>query len=210
MDPRERQPLKATGGSEVLSPPESAHPWPPLGEELEFLRLLWAVAHRLSSTSKVMEASLGVTGLQRLVLRLVGQYPGITATRLAHILHLNSSTLTGVLKRLEQRGYVERQEDPRDARHALLSLTEGGRALDVPAEGTVEAAVQRLLLRVPAEHLSAARELLTTLADELCPSEGTPRAGGPGAPDDAIWLPRASGGGVLFWSAEGGAKPTPE
>jgi len=140
---------------------------PPLGEELEFLRLLWAVGHHLNSTSKQMEASLGVTGPQRLVLRLVGQFPGITATRLARILHLNSSTLTGVLKRLEQRGYVERQEDPRDARRALVSLTEAGRALDVATAGTVEAAVQRLLLRVPEEHLAATRELLTALAEEL-------------------------------------------
>ena len=187
--------MKATGGNGVLSSLANEHPRPPLSEELEFLRLLWAVAHRLSSTAKVMEASLGVTGLQRLVLRLVGQFPGITATRLARILHVNSSTLTGVLKRLEQRGYVERQEDPRDARRALLSLTEVGRALDVSAEGTVEAAVQRLLLSVPEEHLSAARELLTTLADELRIPDGAPRA---------------DGGGVLFWSAEGEAKPTPE
>lgn len=197
MSPPDQPLMKARGAGVSISPHANAlGENPPLGEELEFLRLLWAVAHRLGSTSKVMEASLGVTGLQRLVLRLVGQFPGITATRLAHILHLNSSTLTGVLKRLEQRGYVERQEDPRDARRALLSLTEVGRALDVPAEGTVEAAVQRLLLRVPEEHLSAARELLTTLADELRLSDG-------GAP-------RAAGGGVLFWAEEGGAKPTPE
>lgn len=196
MSPPDQPLMKARGAGVSVSPHANAlGDNPPLGAELEFLRLLWAVAHRLGSTSKVMEVSLGVTGLQRLVLRLVGQFPGITATQLAHILHLNSSTLTGVLKRLEQRGYVERQEDPRDARRALLSLTEGGRALDVPAEGTVEAAVQRLLLRVPEEHLSAARELLTALADELRLSEDGPRA---------------AGGGVLFWAEESGAKPTPE
>lgn len=166
MNPPETQDTKARGASGALLL-ASARGESPLGEELEFMRLLWAVAHLLSSTSKLMEASLGVTGLQRLVLRLVGQFPGITATRLAHILHVNSSTLTGVLKRLERRGYVARHEDPHDARRALLSLTEAGRALDVPATGTVEAAVQRLLVRVPREHLDAAQELLTTLAEEL-------------------------------------------
>jgi DNA-binding MarR family transcriptional regulator len=201
MNPPESQTLKAMDAPDV-PPLPSAPRELQLGEELAFLRLIWAVAHNLNATSKSMETSLGVTGLQRLVLRLVGQFPGITATRLARILHLNSSTLTGVLKRLERRGYVARQDDPRDGRQALVSLTEAGRALDVPAEGTVEAAVQRLLLRVPQEHLSAARELLTALADELRIPHG--------APDDTSQPPQAAGGDVLFWSDEGGAKPTPE
>lgn len=173
MTPHERQEPAAL--ELPVAPPFARAPEAtPLGEDLEFLRLLWAVAHRLSSTSKRMEATLGVTGLQRMVLRLVGQYPGTTATRLAHILHVNSSTLTGVLKRLEQRGYVARHEDPRDARRALLSLTDAGRALGHPSAGTVEAAVQRLLERVTEEHLDAAQELLTALAEELRVPEDAP------------------------------------
>ncbi|HEX8436037.1 MAG TPA: MarR family transcriptional regulator [Archangium sp.] len=140
---------------------------PQLGEVLDFMRLLWAVDHRLKSTSKHMEATLGLTGPQRLVLRLVGRFPGITAGRLAHILHVHPSTLTGVLRRLETRGYLERKSDPLDARKALFCLTEKGRALDAPAASTVEAAVQRALSRVPKAKMAAAQEMLTVLAEEL-------------------------------------------
>ena len=52
---------------------------PHLGEVLEFMRLLWALHHGMQSTSKRMEATLGLTGPQRLVLRLVGRFPGIAA-----------------------------------------------------------------------------------------------------------------------------------
>src|SRR5688572_15630298 len=45
-----------------------------LGEVLSFMQLLWAVTHGLESTSKRMLAAVGVTGPQRLVLRLIGQY----------------------------------------------------------------------------------------------------------------------------------------
>jgi hypothetical protein len=52
-----------------------------LGEVLDFLRLLWAIAHRLRSTSKYIQRRLGITGPQRLVLRIGEKFTGITATR---------------------------------------------------------------------------------------------------------------------------------
>jgi MarR family transcriptional regulator, organic hydroperoxide resistance regulator len=142
-------------------------PGPPLGEVLEFMRLLWAVDHGLQSTSKRMEANLGVTGPQRLVLRLVGRFPGITAGALAQILHVHPSTLTGVLKRLEKRGLLERKSDPLDGRKALFALTESGRTLDVPSTGTVESAVQRVLSRLSRARILHTQEVLTALAEEL-------------------------------------------
>lgn len=147
---------------------------PPLGEVLEFMRLLWAVDHGLQSTSKRMEATLGLTGPQRLVLRLVGRFPGITAGRLAQIMHVHPSTLTGVLKRMEKRGLLERKSDPLDGRKALFALTETGRALDVPAEGTVENAVQRAISRMPRARLVNAQEVLMALAEELGAGEPQP------------------------------------
>ncbi|HEX5746800.1 MAG TPA: MarR family transcriptional regulator [Archangium sp.] len=139
----------------------------PLDEVMEFLRLLWAVDQGLRSTSKFMETTMGLTGPQRLVVRLVGQYPGITAGGLAEILHVHPSTLTGVMKRLQKRGLVERRSDPLDARKALLFLTDAGRAMNVPSDGTVEAAVKRALSRVPKARLECARDVLTALAEEL-------------------------------------------
>jgi MarR family transcriptional regulator, organic hydroperoxide resistance regulator len=147
---------------------------PPLGEVLEFMRLLWAVDHGLQSTSKRMESTLGLTGPQRLVLRLVGRFPGITAGRLAHIMHVHPSTLTGVLKRMEKRGLLERKSDPLDGRKALFALTEAGRVLDIPSEGTVENAVQRAISRMPRARLENAQEVLMALAQELGAGEPQP------------------------------------
>ncbi|RKG82710.1 MarR family transcriptional regulator [Corallococcus sp. CA049B] len=138
-----------------------------LGEVLEFMRLLWAVDHGLQSTSKRMESTLGLTGPQRLVIRLVGRFPGITAGTLANILHVHPSTLTGVLKRLEKRGLLERKSDPLDGRKALFALTDSGRALDIPSEGTVESAVQRVLARLARDRIVVTQDVLKALAEEL-------------------------------------------
>src|SRR5216110_3297181 len=118
---------------------------PPLGAVLDFMRLLWAVDHALQSASKRMEASFGITGPQRLVVRIVGRFPGIAAGRVAEILHVHPSTLTGILKRLEARGVLQRRSDPRDARRALFGLTAKGRKLDTVRTGAVELAVRRVI-----------------------------------------------------------------
>ena len=139
----------------------------PLGSTLDFMRLLWAMDHGLQRRSKRMEVELGVTGMQRVVIRLIGRFPEVTAGRLAELLHVHPSTLTGVLKRVVERGFVERTRDRADARIAHFTLTAEGAKIDGVQAGTVEAAVRRALGRLDAAQLDAARVVLSALADEL-------------------------------------------
>jgi len=138
-----------------------------LGDVIEFMRLLWGLDHGLQSTSKKMGRELGITGPQRLVIRLVGRYPGISAGELAEILRLHPSTLTGVLARLLDRGALVRASDPKDARRALFKLTAAGKKLDASKAGTVEATVRKVLNRLPEAKVTAAREVLTALSRDL-------------------------------------------
>lgn len=138
-----------------------------LGPVLEFMRALWALDHAFQSASKRMEARLGVTAPQRIVVRIVGRFPRISAGEVADILHVHPSTLTGVLKRLEARGVIVRTADPQDGRRALLALTPRGRELDQLRTGTVEAAVRRVLRHMPAQTARSARALAEALAGEL-------------------------------------------
>jgi len=138
-----------------------------LGETLSFMRLLWAVTHGLESTSKRMLAELGVTGPQRLVLRIVGQNPNISPGELATVLHVHPSSLTGVFQRLTQTKLLQRVRDPNDGRRSTLTLTPLGRQVNARRAGTVEAAVHRALAVVPPAKLRAAEEVLKQLAAEL-------------------------------------------
>ena len=137
-----------------------------LGPVLEFMKQLWAVVHGLQTISKRLESQHGITGPQRLVVRIVGRTPGISAGALAQILRMHPSTLTGILRRLETRGILTRKSDPNDARRALFALTARGRKVDTLKTGTVEAAVRRVLARQPNE-ASVAQKLLASLALEL-------------------------------------------
>lgn len=138
-----------------------------LGDALEFLQLLWSIDHGLQSMSKRMVSDLGVTGPQRLVIRLIGRFPNILAGKLSELLHLHPSTLTGILRRLEERGFVTRRKDREDLRRAHFSLTAKGKKLDALQAGTVEAAVRRVLGKLPEHKIDAARKALIALSDEL-------------------------------------------
>jgi len=54
---------------------------------------------------------------------------GLTVGALGEKLFLESNTLTPILKKLDELGYVKRQRDPKDERQVLVSLTPAGRAL---------------------------------------------------------------------------------
>ena len=145
---------------------------PPLGEQLEFMRLLWAVDHGLQTRSKQMTVRLGITGPQRLVLRIVGRFPGISAGQLSRILHLDPSTLTGILRRMDRAGLLTRQRDPRDGRRVMLSPSAAGRRLDVVTPGTIEAVMREVLRRLPQRKLDATREVLAAIAAALVEEAG--------------------------------------
>lgn len=138
-----------------------------LGVALDFMRLLWALDHGLQRRSKRMEVELGVTGMQRIIIRLIGRYPDIAAGRLAELVHVHPSTLTGVLKRLVERGYVKRERDSKDARISRFALSPTGTEIDATQAGTVEAAVRRALARIDGSTIEAARTVLAAVAEEL-------------------------------------------
>ena len=139
----------------------------PLDPVLDFMRLLWSIEHGLQRMSKRMEAELGITGPQRLVLRVVGRFPGLSAGELAHIVRLHPSTITGILQRLVARGLVERAHDPIDSRRARLRLKTRAFAYTRTSPGTVEKAVTLALKRVGASNVRAARRVLAAVALRL-------------------------------------------
>src|SRR5215203_1953740 len=139
----------------------------PLGQALDFLRVLWAINHGLATTSRYMKSKYGITGRQRLIVQVVNEFPGISAGDLAKVLHLDPSTLTGVLQQMGQRGLLQLQPDVRDRRRLRIQLTTKGRRLSHMAVGAIEAAVSRTLSQVSPAKLKATREVLALLADNL-------------------------------------------
>jgi DNA-binding MarR family transcriptional regulator len=166
----------------------------PVGEVLEFLGLLWSVDHSLQSLSKRLQHTFDVTGPQRLVLRIVGRFPGIPSGEVASILHLHPSTLTGIIARLTRRGLLQKRGDPRDRRRTLLALTARGREIDLDEASAIDGVIAAVLAEAPASAVEGVRTVLGRLAAALESRATTLAAGlGRGAPAARIAGQRAKG-----------------
>src|SRR5665213_3068487 len=102
----------------------------PLGSALDFLQRLWRLNHALEQLSGRMERRFAVTAQQRLIIRCVGAYPGMTAGQLAGVLNVDPGTVSAAFRRLEEKKLLERRRDPGDSRRVALGLTPQGRAID--------------------------------------------------------------------------------
>ncbi len=138
-----------------------------LGVALDFMRLLWALDHGLQRRSKRMEVELGVTGMQRIIIRLIGAIRMSPPAASPELVHVHPSTLTGVLKRLVDRGFIKRERDGKDARISRFTLLPSGTEIDATQAGTVEAAVRRALARIDPAAVESARTVLAVVAEEL-------------------------------------------
>lgn len=138
-----------------------------LGPALEFMRSIWRLSHALELTSGLMERSLGITAQQRMVIRCLGKQPGISPSQLASLLHLDRSTISTALNRMERDGLLTRRADENDRRSVTLWLSAKGKKLDRPSEATVESAVQRTLEQINQRDLKATGRVMEQLSLEL-------------------------------------------
>ena len=138
-----------------------------LGKTLTFMQSLWGLTHALQARSKRMDHELGITGPQRLAVRIIGRTPGISPGELALTMRVHPSTLTGIMKRLEEREFVSRYEDDQDGRSVHLKLTARGRSADQERSNTVEAAVRRALAQLEPEEIEATQRVISCLVEEL-------------------------------------------
>lgn len=103
--------------------------------EAQFCFALYSTTLALGKIYAPILAGLGLTYPQYLVMLVLWQEDGLTVRALGEQLHLNSGTLTPMLKRMEQAGLVRRSRDKKDERLVRTELTQAGRDLQPHAVG---------------------------------------------------------------------------
>ncbi|OPY87569.1 MAG: Organic hydroperoxide resistance transcriptional regulator [Smithella sp. PtaU1.Bin162] len=72
-------------------------------------------------------SDLNITAVQAMILRRLYEEDGITSIDLGKKTELDSSTITGILDRLESACFIARKNNPHDRRSILIYLTEKGK-----------------------------------------------------------------------------------
>ena len=100
---------------------------------------LYAAARNVTGLYTPRLKPLGLTYTQYIVFLVLWEQDGVSVTEIGEKLMLDNGTLSPLLKKMEQAGYIRRQRSREDERVVVITLTEAGKALqekakDVPAE----------------------------------------------------------------------------
>ncbi len=103
----------------------------------EELKLENQLCFRLYTASRLITQAyhpflspLGITYPQYLVLMVLWENDHLPVNDIAKRLYLETNTVTPLLKRMENEGFILRKRGKDDARQVIVSLTEKGRALE--------------------------------------------------------------------------------
>ena len=100
---------------------------------------LYACAREVVKKYKPFLDGIDLTYTQYVTMMVLWEQHKATSKEIGERLHLDSGTLTPVIKKLAEKGLVTRQRDQEDERNLLVTLTEAGdglkyRAAAIPAQ----------------------------------------------------------------------------
>ena len=124
---------------------------------------LYAAARNVTGMYTPWLKPLGLTYTQYIVFLVLWEKDGVSVTEIGEKLMLDNGTLSPLLKKMEQAGYVERRRSRGDDRVVEITLTEAGRALQEKAKdipGNVAGCIE-----LPPEKARTLYELLHELLE---------------------------------------------
>jgi MarR family transcriptional regulator, organic hydroperoxide resistance regulator len=136
-----------------------------LDEQLCFA--LYAASRAMTSRYRPLLDALGLTYPQYLVLLVLWERGDSPVTAIGQALHLETGTLSPLLKRLEATGMITRTRQVGDERSVLVSLTGEGRALE--ARAAVAQEEVGAATGMSGEEIADLRATLQTLTGRLRP-----------------------------------------
>lgn len=90
---------------------------------------LYAVSNIITRRYKPLLEGLDLTYTQYIVMMVLWEEGPVNEKFLCEALFLKSNTLTPLLKKLTEKGYIKKEKDSGDERNLIVSLTDEGKAL---------------------------------------------------------------------------------
>ncbi|MCR5541072.1 MAG: MarR family transcriptional regulator [Ruminococcus sp.] len=122
---------------------------------------IYAASRVITSLYTPYLKPLGLTYTQYIFFLVLWEKDGITVGEICKRLMLDSGTLSPIIKKLRQQGYIEKQQSSSDERSFIVTLTDKGRELRKQAEN-IPLQVGRCVDLAP-EKAEQLRELLYEL-----------------------------------------------
>ena len=152
--------VTSTTSSPDLSVTSTSQQAPTTCYNLRVLKALRQIIRAVDLHSRQLLGQHKVTGPQLITLLTVENYGPVTATAIAGHIHLSPSTVIGILDRLETKGFIRRDRDPKDRRLVQVSLTELGEVLARNAPSPLQDTLAEAMGKLPETELATIAESL--------------------------------------------------
>ncbi len=107
---------------------------------------LYAVSNMITRKYKPLLDRLNLTYTQYIVMMVLWEEKQVNEKFLCDALCLKSNTVTPLLQKLQEKGYIIKRKDKGDERYLVISLTEAGEKLMDQALSVPQTLAQELLL----------------------------------------------------------------
>jgi len=127
------------------------------------------IVRAINLESKRVEKNFGISIPQLLTLKYLKEKPDYKTTMrsLREFLSLNASTVTGIVSRLETKGFIARLPDPSDKRSTPIVLTSKGDDLIKKTDLSLHEKISKNLEALNEEEYSAIVESFQTIINFL-------------------------------------------
>ena len=140
----------------------------PLKLENQLCFPMYACAKEIVRRYRPYLDELGITYTQYITMMVMWEKKQLSVKELGECLFLDSGTLTPLLKKLEQKGWVTRRRAREDERVLIVTITEEGQALEKRAVSVPER-MTRCVSNLPPEEADTLYRLLYKLLGCECP-----------------------------------------
>lgn len=131
------------------------------------MQSLRRIVKALHEYSMSVEKQFGLTGPQLWALWELSRAGTLSLKALSARMHLDPSTVTGVVDRLQKRGLLVRATDPEDRRRVVLSLTAEGSHLLKEAPHPAQGQLLHALHGMGLEEVERLNQTLKQLATDM-------------------------------------------
>ncbi len=137
------------------------------------LRLLRYIYNQMERCRNIDFGNLDITSSQASVMLFLfkNRSQQVTQQNVQTALMLSHPTITGLMQRLENKGFIQRVSDPQDARCKAVELTNKGEEIEKALKNNTRAMEQRALSGLTNEELTILDYCLRTIAENLRQTE---------------------------------------
>jgi DNA-binding MarR family transcriptional regulator len=110
---------------------------------------------------------LGVSMAQLHIMYTLQRTGEMTMSHLADVLNVSLSNATGLIDRLEERGYIARDRVPTDRRIVIVSVTPAGEGMLAEVDALSEELLRSVLERLPPSQLRGVAHAISALREAV-------------------------------------------